>query len=111
LFVLLSRSREIREKYGEGKVFTSEGVIGHIITRDNSLHVPDAYRRTVLDNELLSRCDELIITAGSTYGMIAALRSGRMPLFFSGMRGARQCERMSLGHRLPTTPRYNTAVI
>jgi hypothetical protein len=96
-----------------GKVFTTseEGLIGHIITADNTLHVADAYKRAVIDNELLSKCDELIMTAGSTYGMVAAIRSGRKPLFFSGMRRSRHCERLSLGHRLPTTPLYNTAVI
>jgi hypothetical protein len=103
-------SEQIKAMHGD-RWFTSDGLIGHIITSDNSRHEPGMYERTVVDNELLSKCDELIVTAGTTYGMIAAIRAGRMPLFFNGMRNEKKCHRLSLGHHLPLTPMYRTAVI
>ena len=44
------------------KIITGEGQVGHIESNSNS------YPRTILDVELLSRCDELILTGGSTFG-------------------------------------------
>ena len=51
----------LREKY-PNKIVTGNGVIGHILRNK------DSYQRAILDHELLSRCDELIITGGSTFG-------------------------------------------
>ena len=51
----------LREKY-PNKIVTGDGVIGHISKNK------DSYQRAILDHELLSRCDELIITGGSTFG-------------------------------------------
>ncbi len=44
------------------KIIVGEGAIGHIESNSNFYH------RTILDVELLSRCDELVLTGGSTYG-------------------------------------------
>jgi hypothetical protein len=71
------------------RVISSTGVIAHISSNSN------AYRRVVLDNELLSKCDELFVTGGSTFGALAAMRAGVMPLFFNGMRNNTQCSRMN----------------
>jgi hypothetical protein len=46
-----------------GKVISTFGRISHIDKHGGG------YKRTVLDSEVLSRCDELIITGGSTFGM------------------------------------------
>jgi hypothetical protein len=46
----------------DGKVISTRGRIAHI----NSF---GGYERAVLDNEVLSLCDEIIITGGSTFGM------------------------------------------
>lgn len=72
-----------------GKIITTEGSIANVVEDESG------WKRTVMDVELLSRCDELIMTSGSTYGMIAAIKMGRLPLFFSGKQRSKQCERMS----------------
>ena len=48
------------QKYGN-KVITGRGRIDHV--EKNS-----GYERAILDIELLSWCDELILTGGSTFG-------------------------------------------
>ena len=50
------------------KVIFSNGTIGHVVHNRNALF------RTLLDIELMARVDELIVTGGSTYGFMGALR-------------------------------------
>ncbi len=46
------------------KIIVSEGIIGHIELNK------DSYSRSIMDIELLSNCNELVITGGSTYGNV-----------------------------------------
>jgi hypothetical protein len=68
----------IFEHYKE-KSFTSNGTLDH-----TSLGLGDGFRRAVLDVELLSKCDEIIVTSGSTFGWLAAMKTLRMPYYVSG---------------------------
>jgi hypothetical protein len=61
------------------KSFTSNGTLGH-----SSWGVQSILRHTVLDVELLSKCDEIIVTSGSTFGWLAAMKSLKMPYYVSG---------------------------
>jgi hypothetical protein len=58
------------------RVIKAEGFIHHIMLRKNAI------TRTLMNSELLSRCDELILTVESTFGWPSAMRSGRMPFMF-----------------------------
>lgn len=60
-----------------GKVLTSNGTISHI-------HNPDGYQRAIVDVELLSRCDEILMTGGSTFAFMGAMKSLRMPFNIDG---------------------------
>lgn len=84
---------QIKSEYGE-KVITASGQIAHIEKNEG-------YERAIIDNEMLSKCDELIITGGSTFGMTAAMRMGRMPLFFVGKKNCTQCSRMTFANPGP----------
>jgi predicted NUDIX family phosphoesterase len=44
----------------------------------------DKFRLAVLDVELLSKCDEIIVTSGSTFGWLAAMKTLKMPYYVSG---------------------------
>ena len=68
----------IFEHYKE-KSFTSNGTLDH-----TSHGSKDGFRRAVLDVELLSKCDEVIVTSGSTFGWLAAMKTLKMPYFISG---------------------------
>ena len=68
----------IFEHYKE-KSFTSNGTLDH-----TSLGSKDGFRRAVLDVELLSKCDEVIVTSGSTFGWLGAMKTLRMPYYISG---------------------------
>jgi hypothetical protein len=74
------------------RVFTSNGTIGHF-AKGSQGHL-----RTLLDVELLSMCDEVIITGGSTYGFLSSLRSGKYPLFVNGRVKSSNCERFSFSN-------------
>ena len=65
------------ENYRE-KSFTSNGTLGH--TDSGGI----GFRRAVLDVELLSKCDEVIVTSGSTFGWLAAMKTLKMPYYVSG---------------------------
>ncbi|RMZ93360.1 hypothetical protein BpHYR1_034358, partial [Brachionus plicatilis] len=56
-------------------IINSFGKIGHIVNDKSN------YFRTILDNELLSKSNEMIISGGSTFGFVAALRKHELPYF------------------------------
>ncbi len=65
---------------------------------------PNAYQRAILDVELLAKCDELVLTGGSTYGFVAAMKRKKMPYYVNGNSAAMvKCERMTLA-RPSVTP-------
>jgi hypothetical protein len=61
----------------------------HILHEDTGM----SFEKSIVENELLSKCDEIIVTGGSTFGFLAAMRSGRMPLYFNGKRNSTNCPR------------------
>ena len=80
------------------KVITAQGKIAHVHFE------ADAYKRAIIDIELLSKCDELIITGGSTFGWMAAMKTLKMPYYINGLsRIMRRCEKVNLS-RLPKRP-------
>jgi hypothetical protein len=52
--------------------------------------------RSIIDIELLSLCDELVITGGSTFGFLASMKNGNLPYYVEGMRYMSSCKRMIL---------------
>ena len=60
-------------KYSD-RIVTGSGTMDHIV------HDSKAYKRAILDVELLAKCDELVITGGSTYGFVSAMKSLKLPL-------------------------------
>lgn len=74
------------------KVIANEGVIKNIAEDTGG------YERAILDVELLARCDRLIITGGSTFGMTASLRSQRKPFVIeSSSISTGECAMLELG--------------
>ena len=71
--------RSLIFEHYKDKSFTSNGTLSH-----TSLGSTDGFRRAVLDVELLSKCDEIIVTSGSTFGWLAAMKSLKMPYYVSG---------------------------
>ena len=76
------------------KVIRTNGTVSHV------LHDPNSYSKAILDNELLSKCDELILSSGSSFGFTAALRKQSLPLYVDLIKD--KCSRTDLGD-LPTT--------
>lgn len=81
------------------KILTGEGKIGHVSFES------DAYERTILDIELLSNCNETILTGGSTFGFIGSLKSQKLPYFVEGRKSSNRCKLLNLHApaRTPTT--------
>jgi hypothetical protein len=73
-----------------GKAFSSKGKVAHIAFHS------EGYRRTVIDIELLSKCDELIITGGSTFGFVVAMKTLKLPYFINGYSKMTKCSRTLL---------------
>lgn len=44
-------------------------------------------RRSLIEVELLSKCNELILTGGSTFGWVAAMKMLKMPFYVNGYEG------------------------
>ena len=76
----------------ESRMIATNGTIGHIYSRSKQLS--DIYSRTIVDNELLAKCDDIIITGGSTYGFVSAIKAMRMPYYVSV--GMHKCMRANL---------------
>jgi hypothetical protein len=102
---LLSR---LVDQYGSEKIILADGHIGHVETDPNN-----SYERAILDNELFSRCDEMILTRYSTFGFVSAMKQHAyrlksnpdwdMPFFVpstisKNFSGDHLCERIKLGY-------------
>jgi hypothetical protein len=69
---------------------TNEYTLGHIVSSQQS------FNRAILDVELLSLCNELIVTGASTFGWVAAMKSLKLPLYINGQNRMDRCLRSSL---------------
>jgi len=73
------------------KIIVSNGTIGHIF------YNKDAYERSILDIELLAKCNLIILSGGSTFGFIAGMKQKRMPYYVDGWRSKDpKCEMVRL---------------
>lgn len=75
--------------YGSNRVIHAQGKISHVAED------PRGFQRALIDIELMSKCDELIISGGSTFGFLAAVKMNHYPLFVNGRLNATRCERFS----------------
>ena len=91
--------KRIQLKYSD-RVIVGIGEMGHVQLN------PKYYFRTILDNELLSHCDELILTGGSTFGFIASMKARKYFYYINGGYGMKKCER----HQFNNLSRANTGV-
>jgi hypothetical protein len=82
-----------------GKVINANGSVTHI--NDDA----KGYFRALLDLELLSQCDEYIMTGGSTFGFMASLRSGKYPYFVNGRFDSKKCQLFSFSNPSQTSIR------
>ena len=86
---------QLLAKYPD-KIVQTNGTIGHIYVSDVGLE------KTLLDSELLALADEMITTGASSYGFLAAMKAGRLPLFVQGAFNVTKCQRATL-YAPPTT--------
>ena len=84
-------SRIMRENQEIRSMIAANETIGHIDETANG------YPRTIIDVELLSRCDQLVITGGSTYGFVAAMKSQRAAYYVNGRSNMTECKLHELG--------------
>ena len=83
-----SKLELFKKKYGD-RIISAEGEIGHVVEKDN------AYERVIMDIELLSRCNETVLTGASSFGFISALKSQKLPYAVEGSYGL-ECQRFKL---------------
>ena len=94
---VISDNMKIIEKISDlypNKVIKTNGTVLHVFFD------PNGYTKAILDNELLSKCDELILSSGSSFGFTAALRKQSLPLYIDMIK--QKCSRTDFAD-LPTT--------
>ena len=64
---------------------------------------PSGNERLLFDIEMLSRCDDVILTGGSTFGFIGVMKSQRIPYYVEGGRSMKRCDKFQFS-RPPRTP-------
>ncbi len=72
------------------KVIVANETMGHV--DENAI----AYPRAIIDVELLSRCDKIVISGGSTFGFIAAMKSLKKSYYVNGRRNMSTCKLQEL---------------
>ncbi len=84
-------------------IFQTNGTARHRNGHNASVN-DEATIKAVLDIELLSLCDEIIQTSGSTFGFISVIKAQKMPYYVNGTKGCGKrcanmtgCEKMTLG--------------
>ena len=73
------------------KTLIGKGSIVHVGSNSHG------YERVLIDIDLLSKCDEMIHTGGSTFGFVAAMKSFKVPYFVDGRKSELKCFRTFLG--------------
>ena len=71
------------------KILLGEGLIAHVVENNKG------YDRTIIDSELLSRTDNLIITGGSTFGFVAAMKRQELGYFVNGKGSMNDCQKVT----------------
>jgi hypothetical protein len=64
------------------------------------------YGSTILDNELMSKSDFLILSGGSTFGFTAAIKMKTLPFYVNGNRNQKECYKMKLSEPSITNTGY-----
>ena len=54
------------------------------------------YKRAIADSELLSKCDEIIVTGGSTFGWVPAMKMLKLPFYINVDDSAEKCSKARL---------------
>ena len=89
------------KRFTKSKVIIADtaGLIDHVG------YNTEGYTRALVDNELLSKCDQVIMTKRSTFGILASMKfheytNGRgWPYFVSGSDGTNvKCKQLKLGY-------------
>lgn len=70
----------------KNKILTGDGKIGHVA------YESDSYERALFDIELLSYCNEIILTGGSTFGFIGSIKNQKRPYYVEGKRSMNMCK-------------------
>lgn len=83
---------DVFKKKFPNQIIEGVGKIGHTNYDQNS------YFRTVLDNELLAKANQIIITGGSTFGFMSAIRKGSLPYYIDGIDENIPCRKMNFSH-------------
>jgi hypothetical protein len=83
--------KRIEAKYKNKVIHTLDFIQAN---RVNSMY--GKYGSTILDNELMSKSDFLIISGGSTFGFTAAIRKNELPFYVNGGRNQKKCIKMTL---------------
>jgi hypothetical protein len=73
----------------EKKIIVGDGFITHTGIDRNG------YQRAIMDSELLSKANELIVTGGSTFGFVATMKRLKLSYFVDGLISMKKCRRMS----------------
>lgn len=85
-------------------VHVLNGAVKHVVTDS------DGYYRAILDNEILSKCNQIIMTSGSTFGFLAVIRNGKViPWYVNGKQNSTRCERFQFDSK-SITHQFNLVV-
>ena len=77
-----------------------------LLSQGKPLHIAQdkaGYSGAIIDIELLSRTDMIVMTGGSTFGMVSCLKSGRLNYVISRDRKFQKMTLIDPGH----TPNYH----
>ena len=77
------------------KLYTTKAISANgTITHTHFHSVGQA--RAIIDIELLSRCDEIIMSGGSTFGYVASMKNKKLPYYIDGKSSMKKCLRTVL---------------
>lgn len=89
-------SNQIKKLY-PSKAISANGTITH-----THFHA-EGQSRAIIDVELLSKCDDIIMSGGSTFGYVASMKNGKLPYYIDGKSSMKKCLRTVLSAP-PRTP-------
>ncbi len=96
--------QEMRKKFGR-KIISAKGRIAHVSSNKNG------YERVLIDLDLLSKCNEIIMTGGSTFGFVASIKALKYAYIVNGKISIDKCFKFSFsGPHFSLRPDNNATV-
>ncbi len=96
-------AKSVESLVNQFRSFYEDKLIANV---NQTVQVDDYETLRLIEIDLLSKCDQMIVTGGSTFAYIAVFKSGRFPFVVNGGRNMTKCFKANLTNPGKANPNF-----